>query len=129
MTTLELGARLDNLLFTAKEETKDIDLFAPFPDREECPICMIPLPIDMSEAKFRLCCGKMICDGCIYKEVCTDVEKTKVDRSKPTGLCAFCRLPPVPGNTEIKCLRKLTKNNNILLHSFSWPSSIKQVIE
>ena len=112
MTTLELEARLDNLLSTAQEETASIDLFAPIQEREECPICLIPFPINNNEAKFRLCCGKMICDGCMYKELCTDAEKTKFDQSKPTGLCAFCRLPPVPGNTEIKCLRKLTKNKN-----------------
>ena len=31
MASLELEARLDNLLATAQEETKDIDLFAPIP--------------------------------------------------------------------------------------------------
>jgi len=45
MTTLELGARLDNLLFTAKEETANDDLYAPILLREECPICLLPLPI------------------------------------------------------------------------------------
>jgi len=45
MATLELEARLDNLLATAQTETADIDLLAPLPEREECPICLIPLPI------------------------------------------------------------------------------------
>ena len=45
MASLELEARLDNLLSTAQEETKDIDLFAPIPAREECPICLQILPI------------------------------------------------------------------------------------
>ena len=38
MASSELEARLDNLLATAKKETKDIDLFAPIVDREECPV-------------------------------------------------------------------------------------------
>ena len=34
MTTLELEARLDNLLSTAQIETADIDIFAPIAERE-----------------------------------------------------------------------------------------------
>ena len=46
MASLELKARLDTLLSTAQAETADIDLFATIDiqEREECPICMIPLP-------------------------------------------------------------------------------------
>jgi hypothetical protein len=69
MATLDLEARLDNLLATAQEETKDIDLFAPIQEREECPICMIPLPMRDDETVFKLCCGKVICSGCVYKNV------------------------------------------------------------
>ena len=42
MVSSELEARLDNLLVTSQEETKDVDLFAPITDREECPICLQP---------------------------------------------------------------------------------------
>ena len=45
MVSLELEARLDNLLATAQEETADIDMFAPIPEKEECPICLLPLPL------------------------------------------------------------------------------------
>ena len=46
MISLELEARLDNLLCTAQAETADIDLLAPLiiTEREECPICLLPLP-------------------------------------------------------------------------------------
>ena len=43
MVSLELEARLDNLLATAQEETAD--MFAPIPEKEECPICLLPLPL------------------------------------------------------------------------------------
>ena len=33
---------------------------------EECPICMLTLPINANESSFFSCCGKMICNGCIY---------------------------------------------------------------
>ena len=77
MPTLELEARLDNLLATAQAETADIDLFAPIiiAEREECPICMIPLPFLAKETRFMICCGKRICCGCTYKQTMTDIER------------------------------------------------------
>ena len=49
---LELKARLDNLLATAQEETKDI--FAPITKKEECPMCLIPLPFNEGEIMFHI---------------------------------------------------------------------------
>ena len=68
-----------------KEETKDIDLFAPITEREECPICMLVLPL--TGVTFFPCCGKRICDGCTNKV--TDAEKN----GKPLHelKCAFCQ--------------------------------------
>jgi len=100
MVSLELEARLDNLLSTAQAETANTDLFAPLMEREECPICMIPLPIDEIEIVFQTCCGKSICCGCIHKQKMNDNNK-----------CAFC-CQPVPKNI-IKALKKLTKRNNV----------------
>ena len=107
MARLELEARLDNLLSTAQEETKDIDLFAPIivADREECPICMIPLPLLGNDVSFMYCCGKQICNGCAYKQMKNDFEKGKRVRK-----CAFC-CQPKPRN-NIKALRKLMKKKN-----------------
>ena len=120
---LELEARLEHLLSTAQEETKDIDLFAPIniTEREECPICMIPLPYNEGEIIFKLCCGKKICRGCIHKHYLTlkaksdakgDLVKNLSDLAK-LGLCAFCRQPVViKDNGKIKQLKKLMKKNN-----------------
>jgi len=107
MASLELQARLDTLLSTAQAETADIDLFAPVMEKEECPICLIPLPHREVEISFHICCGKRVCDGCIYKNRITEA-KNGVPDSKHK--CAFCRQPP-PKNV-IKALRKLMKKNN-----------------
>jgi len=109
MTTLELEARLDNLLSTAQEETKDIDIFAPIPEREECPICLLPLPINEMK-RFMTCCGKLICRGCCIKHAVADVKKGKPFQDHK---CAFCRQPPIQtSKNSIKALKKLLKNNN-----------------
>lgn len=108
MVSLELEARLDNLLSTGQRKTANIDLFTPIQEREECPICMIPLPIEEDKIHFMVCCGKSICDGCIYKQIETDVEK---GLQKPSDFkCTFCRQPKPKNN--IKALKKLMKKNN-----------------
>lgn len=90
MTTLELVARLDNLLSTAEAETANIDLFGPIPERGECPICLLPLPLKNgdTETKFMPCCGKCICKGCVIKNLLTEKEKgVTAEEFK----CVFCR--------------------------------------
>ena len=70
---------------------------------EECPICMLPLPIDSNQSAFESCCGKRICNGCIYA----------MDMSEGKDLCAFCRTPPPSSDEEyLKRLNKLMNNGN-----------------
>jgi len=116
MVSSELEARLDNLLSTAQEETADIDMFAPIPLREECPICMIPLPLFGTESIFFACCGKLICKGCTYKNSLTKVKNgTPIHEILNNEMkCAFCQqLSKLTYKNEIKCLKKLMKKNNI----------------
>ncbi|KAL7545545.1 hypothetical protein ACHAWF_008895 [Thalassiosira exigua] len=60
------------------------EMFAPFPPRPECPICFIPFPIDYNECDNKLCCGKAICNGCIYAQA----NEPGLDNR-----CPFCRTP------------------------------------
>jgi len=108
MVSLELEARLDNLLSTAQEETIDIDIFAPIPEREECPICLIPLP-NSNEVIYLSCCGKRICKGCINKNMITGLKKGKRILEQK---CAFCQQTLAPGQKRIKSLKKLMKKND-----------------
>ena len=33
---------------------------------EECPICLLPMPISSDDTTIESCCGKRICNGCVY---------------------------------------------------------------
>ena len=110
MVSLELEARLENLLSTGQKETANVSLFAPIPEREECPICMIPLPLEEDGITFMQCCGKTICCGCALKSMAADV-KNGVDPFK-IGMCAFCRQAPIYSKNQVKALKKLMKMNN-----------------
>ncbi len=53
----------------------------------ECPICLLPLPLDLRKSSISSCCSKIICNGCEYANVL---------RAREEGLeykCSFCREP------------------------------------
>ena len=76
----------------------DEALFKEPPLPEDCPICMLPLPLTEGEVQFQSCCGKMICRGCIY---------AMVEREGVNTLCAFCRTPDP--NSAKECIKRLEK--------------------
>ena len=74
------------------------------PSEEECPICMISLPINVNRSVFKLCCGKIICNGCMYAMEVS--EETK-------DFCAFCRKPPPNSDEEnLKRTKNLVDKGN-----------------
>jgi len=83
-------------------ELFDEKLFADPPPREECPICFQPFPIGNHQT-FESCCGKLICNGCIYA----------MQMSEGKDLCAFCRTPPCKSDEDIiRRIKKLIDNGN-----------------
>ena len=78
-------------LTRAAELHEDEQLFKDPPPREECPICMLPLPIDAGEYSFKSCCGKLICAGCIVSMTIEEMRKGKnndeiVENSRGLGI-------------------------------------------
>ena len=53
----------------------------------DCPICMIPLPLDRQKSIMYACCSKIICNGCVY------VTAIKKKAMWLLPLCPFCREP------------------------------------
>jgi hypothetical protein len=85
-------------------ELHDEQLFKEHP-REECPICMLPLPLDEAQIVFETCCGKSICDGCINTMFKTGGKNMK--------LCPFCKTPPAESDEEnVKRVKKLMEKGN-----------------
>ena len=77
----------------------DDDLFKQPPQNEDCPICFLRLPTLDTGRRYKSCCGKIICSGCIYAGAKMD---GNVDQ-----LCPFCRVPAPTSEEEIfKRLKK-----------------------
>ena len=34
-------------------------------EEDDCPLCNLPLPVDGRSHTFRMCCIKLVCNGCI----------------------------------------------------------------
>eukprot|EP00985_Skeletonema_marinoi_P016892 scaffold9172_cov98-Skeletonema_marinoi.AAC.3 len=81
----------DEILFKQPEGTH----------RGDCPICMIPLPLDSTKSITSSCCSKVICKGCDYANDIRE-EEEKLQHS-----CPFCR-KPVP-STDKQCAKQIMK--------------------
>ena len=85
-------------------ELHDKKLFKRPPPNEDCPICMLLLPSLHTGSKYRSCCGKIICSGCLHA-----VEK----RDGGVGLCPFCRSPrPQSGEEIVELYKKRMEVND-----------------
>ena len=91
-------------------EIRDIDLFTQ-PDEshlgDDCPICCLPLPIDLKKSTFMSCCSKIICDGCNVANKKREIEAGLEER------CAFCReTAPRSQQEAFKRIMKRAKKND-----------------
>ena len=78
-------------------ELFDKELFKDPPEREECPICMLPFPFDGGTSRFFACCGRIICNGCVTAQFEEDVTNCK--ELPDCNPCPFCRTP-IPDDKE-----------------------------
>ena len=91
-------------------ELHDEMLFKEPQPPKDCPICMLPLPLDRGQLNYQLCCGKIICNGCIHAMVMEEIRRGK--KKEEWGMCACCRTPPHSSNEEvIERLAKLMDND------------------
>jgi hypothetical protein len=85
-------------------ELRDRDLFTQ-PDishQGECPICCLPLPLDIEKSAFMTCCSQLICEGCDYANQKREFEAGLEQR------CAFCR-EPLPATVEDVVKRRMNR--------------------
>ena len=76
------------------------------PSREDCPICLLELPLSEKEAMYRTCCDKRICKGCFFDHIiCLIKSRVSDDKAKEIiHRCPLCRGPPTHGTFEDKMI-------------------------
>ena len=92
-------------------DISDEKLFADPPPKEDCPICMLPMPFATGlcdvRKTYHSCCGKTICEGCIVASM------LEVFKGNLKELCAFCRIPSSSSDKEeVKRFERRMKLND-----------------
>ena len=65
----------------------------------DCPICSLPLPLDLERCTMYQCCSKFICNGC------ADAHWMRENEMRRAILCPFCREPAPKTKEERDKLR------------------------
>ena len=80
----------------------DEDLFKEPQPNDECPICMLQLPLETQMSQHQECCGKLICMGCAHAAY---IENNR-------RLCPFCRtLVATSDGERVKLLKKRARTD------------------
>ncbi len=74
----------------------------------ECPICCLPLPLDMSKSTMMSCCSKFICDGCFHANQKREIEAGLEQR------CVYCREPAPKSREESdkRIMKRIKKHDD-----------------
>ena len=67
--------------------------------KEDCPICLMPMPLSELNCTYSPCCGKFICHGCMHKKIMVGASSKKL--SSLVGKCSFCREPTIVSDKEM----------------------------
>eukprot|EP00984_Skeletonema_dohrnii_P035730 scaffold35856_cov144-Skeletonema_dohrnii-CCMP3373.AAC.1 len=68
----------------------------------DCPICFLPLQLDLSKSTMATCCSKIICNGCNFANKIREIEGSLQQR------CLFCR-KPAPNTREEADKRRMKR--------------------
>ena len=77
----------------------------------DCPICCLPLPIDVSKSILMNCCGKRICNGCNYANQMREAE------GRLQHKCIFCRKALPKSDEEIieRWMKRIEANHSLAM--------------
>lgn len=70
------------------------ELWKPIPLAPDCPICLVPMPLDGGMVTYYSCCGKVVCHACYkeHKRSIAIINSTRKTTLPPVQVsCLFCR--------------------------------------
>ena len=75
----------------------DPELWEPHSPTEDCPVCLVSLPLEAAKMVYMSCCGKTICVACMNESdrvmKITNMKRGKKELPPLESFCAFCREP------------------------------------
>ena len=88
----------------------------------DCPICMMPLPLDPEKSIMMSCCSKVICNGCAYANHKREVEASLVPS------CLFCRKHRLESSEEImkQLMKRVEANDPVAMRRVAFEQYSKE---
>jgi len=87
-----------------KRKMEDPELWKPRPPTEECPVCLVPLPLQESRSTYWACCVKKLCRACVAETGralnITNRKREQKELPPMDPSCSFCRTPVSRQNSE-----------------------------
>lgn len=78
----------------------------------DCPICCLPLQIDLNKCHLMACCSKLICIGCEFANMtCRGLEEEQVMGTT----CPFCRDPMRDEEAEKNRMKRIEANDPVAI--------------
>jgi len=101
VTGMSKALAVDDGYDSFADEDSEIDLENyELPPRDDCPLCMLPMPIDNRKIEYMICCGKQLCRACSLDHATNSIQRgIDVDN---WAKCVFCRGDRVKGIDELK---------------------------
>jgi len=84
-----------------------MNVFSPLEEKEDCPICFLPIPIGERRATYYSCCGKMMCNGCAF-----NFTKATKKETRACPFCRGCRATECSEKMEIERLQRRAERND-----------------
>jgi len=88
-----------------KRIKKELEMWKPPPPTEECPVCLVPLPLQNSKATYWPCCGQTVCNACKAETDralnITNIERYAKKLPPMESSCAFCRVSNHKRDSEL----------------------------
>ena len=102
------------------------DLWNLGPPPEDCPVCLVPLPMLNAESAYFPCCGKTICSACNEESIrahnIINSKRAKKELPPLGGCCAFCRTPfhCDRGDYVSRCFLRTKKDDCMAYFMLGW---------
>ena len=111
---IRLAAEKHNEELRIAAELHDQKLFKQPPPKEDCPLCFQRMPTLHTGSRYKTCCGKVICNGCLHAPVYDDQGNVVAEK-----VCAFCRTPESTSNEVIldRERKRMEKDDPIAIYN------------
>jgi hypothetical protein len=81
----------------------------------DCPICLIPLSLDLEKCSIMTCCSKFICNGCDHANKMREVKESLPNK------CPFCRhlIPKTNEEMDANSKRRIEANDPVAINELA----------